>query len=71
MMLLKMLKATTLALRIVLGRIEVPYIVTAREIATSIVTDSAYRGLDEAQRAALADAGTAIMGAVAHTKGLK
>ena len=71
MLLLEMLKATTLALRVVLGHIEAPYIITAREITTSIMTDSAYRGLDGAQRAAMADAGTAVMGAVGHTKGLK
>lgn len=71
MMLLEMLRATTIALRIVTGRVSHPFISVAREMATSIVTDPMYRGLDEAQRAACADAGAAVMEAVAHTKGLK
>jgi len=59
-LLLEMLKATTLALRVALGSIEAPYAQTAATIATEVVTDPNYRALTPAQRAAMADAGTAI-----------
>jgi hypothetical protein len=59
-LLLEMLKATTLALRVALGSIEAPYAQTAATIATEVVTDPNYRELTPAQRAAMADAGTAI-----------
>lgn len=59
-LLLEMLKATTLALRVALGHVEAPYAQTASAIATEVVTDPNYRALTPAQRAAMADAGTAI-----------
>ena len=59
-LLLEMLKATTLALRVALGHVEAPYAQTASAIATEVVTDEHYRALNPAQRAAMADAGTAI-----------
>jgi len=59
-LLLEMLKATTLALRVALGSIEAPYAQTAATLSTEVVTDPNYRALTPAQRAAMADAGTAI-----------
>lgn len=59
-LLLEMLKATTLALRVALGHVEMPYAQTAATIATEVVTDENYRSLTPAQRAVMADSGTAI-----------
>lgn len=60
-LILEMLKATTLALRIALGHIETPYMKTAHAIMTDVIIDSRYRDLTGAERAAIADAGTAIV----------
>lgn len=70
-LLLEMLKATTLALRVALGRIEAPYAQTAATISTEVVTDPNYRELTPAQRAAMADAGTAIQEMRIASKWLK
>lgn len=65
------LKVTTLALRVVLGHIEAPYMQTARSIMRDVIMDENYRKLSPAERAAIADAGSAIDEAAAVAKGLK
>lgn len=70
-LLLDMLKATTLALRVVLGHVEAPYAQTARAMTTDVITHEGYRKLGGEERAVIADAGTAIIEAVAAAKGLK
>lgn len=60
-LLLEMLKATTLALRVTLGHIEAPYMKTAHVIVTDTILNENYRALSGDARAAIADAGTAII----------
>jgi len=69
--LLEQLKATTLALRIALGHIEPHYMQTARTMSHDVITHDDYRRLTGEQRAAIGDAGTAIIEAAAAAKGLK
>lgn len=70
-LLLEMLKATTLALRVALGHAEVSYVSTARTMAGEVITDERYRSLTPTQRAAMADADTAITDTASAVKGLK
>lgn len=66
-----MLKATTLALRVALGHAEASYVLTARTMAGEVITDERYRSLTPTQRAAMADADTAITDTASVVKGLK
>jgi len=70
-LLLDQLKATTLALRIALGHVESQYMATARALSNDVITHEHYRLLTGEQRAAIGDAGTAIIEAAAAAKGLK
>lgn len=69
--LLEQLKATTIALRVALGHVEPHYMQTARALSNDVVTHDDYRRLTGEMRAAIADAGTAIIEAAAAAKGLK
>jgi hypothetical protein len=70
-LLFEQLKATTLALRIALGHVESQYMATARALDATVIASEHYRKLSGEQRAAIADAGTAIIEAAAAVKGLK